>query len=261
MSALAMLGCALLLATTATSASNPAASLAPQTVLVASARAGVTQPLLLQVPAAPRAVALLFAGGHGGVRFANDAPVSLRGNFLVRSREQLLAEGIAVAVVGAASDRGEPVWLSDEFRLSADHAQDIGAAVDLLRGRLGVPVWLVGTSRGTLSAAAIGLALGTRIDGVVLTAGMTSVSQLAIDRFQVPVLLVHHEFDTCRSTHYLDLRQVSRKLAAPRSETLTFRGGRSDGPACEAFAHHGFNGIEAEVIRAIARWIAPGRPG
>jgi len=64
--------------------------------------------------------------------------------------------------------------------------------VDALRKRFRVPVWLVGTSRGTLSAAATGLQLGKATDGVVLTSTM---------------------------------------------------------------AYHGFNGIEAEVVAAIAKWI------
>jgi predicted esterase len=230
---------------------------AAETIAVASTRPGVMLPLLVESPAEPRAVVLLFAGGNGGVRFASNAPTTYSGNFLVRARGEFVANGIATAVVGASSDRTAPDWLTDQFRMSAEHAQDIGAAVEVLRTRFRRPVWLVGTSRGTLSAAAAGLQLGRRIDGVVLTSGMNSIKNLEIDRFEVPVLIVHHERDTCRVTDYRDLPQVTGKLKAPRSEVLTFSGGRSEGPACEAMAFHGFNGIEAEVIRAIALWIAP----
>ncbi len=230
---------------------------AAETIAVASTRPGVTLPLLVETPAEPRAIVLLFAGGNGGVRFARNEPTTYSGNFLVRARSEFGANGIATAVVGASSDLAAPDWLTDTFRTSAEHAHDVGAAVEVLRTRFQRPVWLVGTSRGTLSAAAVGLQLGRRIDGVVLTAGMTSIRRLAIDRFEVPVLIVHHQRDTCRVTDYRDLRQVTSKLKAPRSEVLTFSGGRSEGPACEAMAFHGFNGIEAEVIQAIALWIAP----
>jgi predicted esterase len=230
---------------------------AAETITVASTRPGVTLPLLVETPAEPRAVVLLFAGGNGGVRFASSAPMTYSGNFLVRARGEFVANGIASAVVGASSDRTAPDWLTDTFRTSAEHAQDIGVAVEVLRTRFRRPVWLVGTSRGTLSAAAVGLQLGHRIDGVVLTAAMNSIKALEIDRFEVPVLIVHHERDTCWVTDYRDLHQVTSKLKAPRSEVLTFSGGRSEGPACEAMAFHGFNGIEAEVIRAIALRIAP----
>jgi pimeloyl-ACP methyl ester carboxylesterase len=230
---------------------------AAETVVVASPRVGVVKPLLVQSPPQPRAVVLLFAGGHGGRRFDNDAPASFAGNFLVRSRGEFIANGMATAVVGAASDRQAPDWLTDGFRTGAEHALDVGAAVDALRARFQRPVWLVGTSRGTLSAAAAGLRLGRRIDGVVLAAGMTSVKDLDIDRFEVPVLLVHHVRDTCRVTDFRDLPQVRGRLKAPHTELVTFSGGRSEGPACEAMAYHGFNGIEADVVRAISRWIAP----
>jgi predicted esterase len=219
-------------------------------------RPGVTLRASLQVPQQPRAALLLFAGGNGGVSFAPDGtPASFKGNFLVRSRGLFVDQGLAIVVVGAPSDRGPPEYLTDTFRLSPEHATDVRALAEQVRARLKVPVWLVGTSRGTLSAAGAGLALGHAVDGVVLTASMMSIAELDIDRFDVPVLLVHHTQDTCRATDYRDLHRPRSKLAAPRTELLSFSGGRSTGPVCEAFSYHGFNGIEAEVIEAIARWI------
>ena len=155
------------------------------------------------------------------------------------------------------SDIGPPEYLTDAFRISAEHAADVRALVAAVRKRFDVPIWLVGTSRGTLSVGSVGLALGSAVDGVVLSSGMTSVADLAIDRFQVPVLLMHHTRDSCSATDYRDMRRVRGKLAAPRTELLTFDGGRSTGPACEAFSYHGFNGIEAEVVEATVRWISP----
>lgn len=34
-----------------------------------------------------------------------------------------------------------------------------------------------------------------------------------------------------------------------------FEGGVSVGDPCEAFAYHGYHGIEREVVHAIATWI------
>lgn len=223
-------------------------------------RPRVTQQVLVEPAPATRAVAILFAGGHGGVRFAGDGtPETLRGNFLVRSRALWHAHGIATATLGLPSDRGRPPFLDDPFRLSAEHAADVGAVVQTLRKRFNAPVWLVGTSRGTLSAAAVALNLAQKgaaaPDGVVLTASMTSVADLPIDTFAMPVLLAAHRQDTCAATDYRDLRRITLRLRAPRHEVLAFSGGRSTGPACEAFAYHGFNGIEDEVVAAIARWM------
>jgi alkylated DNA nucleotide flippase Atl1 len=237
-----------------------AAAAAHADVVHLATRPGVTQPLRVEPAADTRAVAILFAGGHGGVRFGGDGePQTLRGNFLLRSRALFHTHGVATATFGAPSDRARQPFLDDAFRLSDEHATDVGAVVEEMRRRFRVPVFLVGTSRGTLSAAAAALKLGGRAaaapDGVVLTAAMTSLVDQRIDAFAMPVLLVGHRLDTCRATDYRDLPRLAGRLRAPRHEVLTFGGGRSDGPPCEAFAYHGFNGIEDEAVAAIARWM------
>lgn len=39
------------------------------------------------------------------------------------------------------------------FRMSSAHAGDIGAVANYLKSEAAVPVWLIGTSMGTFSAA------------------------------------------------------------------------------------------------------------
>ena len=219
------------------------------------ARRGVTQPVLIEIPEQPKAAVVLFAGGDGGVVFANNQLASFRSNFLLRSRAEFLEHGFVVATLGASSDRPAPNYLDDRFRASKEHAEDVLAVVNSLRKRFGVPVWLVGTSRGTLSAAAAGLQLGKAIDGVVLTSTMAVVADLPIDRFEVPVLMVHHERDGCRETYFREAKHTAEKMKAPRMELVSFSGGKDEGKPCQAMAYHGFNGIEAEVVAAIARWI------
>jgi len=157
--------------------------------------------------------------------------------------------------MGAASDRTVPNYLDDAFRRSNDHAEDTRVVVDALRKQFGVPVWLVGTSRGTISAAAGGLHLGKAIDGVVLTSTMADVADLPVDRFEVPVLMVHHERDGCRETFYREAKSTAAKIRAPRTELVAVSGGTSEGRPCEAMAYHGFNGIEADVVARITDWI------
>jgi hypothetical protein len=41
----------------------------------------------------------------------------------------------------------------------------------------------------------------------------------------------------------------------PVKELITFTGGITRGDPCQAKAHHGYNGIEAEVVAKIADWI------
>jgi hypothetical protein len=74
---------------------------------------------------------------------------------------------------------------------------------------------------------------------------------------RVPALVVHHREDACQFTPYADIPTVLRELAnAPRRELLTFDGG--DPPQsrpCEARAAHGYLGLDAQVVKAIADWI------
>ena len=92
-----------------------------------------------------------------------------------------------------------------------------------------------------------------------------SLQDVALDQIRVPTLVVHHRDDGCRSSRYADTSWLMRRLsAAARRERLTFTGGdppQSD--PCEPLAPHGYFGIDAAVVEAIARWIvteAPGKP-
>lgn len=227
-------------------------------------RPDVTQRVLLVAPAAPQAVALLFAGGHGGLGlYPNGSMRWGDNNFVVRTRELFVERGLAVAVVDAPSDRQRSPFLSG-WRQSAEHAEDIGRLVEALRGRMGVPVWLVGTSRGTQSVAHLATVLeGRRApDGIVLTSsilvddGTPAVTAMPLERIRQPVLVVHHEADACALCPYSAVPALIGGLkASARAELLAFKGGISTGPVCAALAHHGFNGIEAEVVDAIVRWM------
>jgi hypothetical protein len=69
---------------------------------------------------------------------------------------------------------------------------------------------------------------------------------------------VHHRQDACRATPYADTIALLRDMAgAPRRELLTFEGGAppQSGP-CDARAPHGYFGLDAEVVAAIAKWIS-----
>ena len=236
----------------------------PRVVDVAS-RAGVTQRFLLLQPENAKATVILFAGGDGGLQMAPDGAMkSLRGNFLVRSRDLFAAQGLAVAVIDAPSARQSYPHLNN-FRQTAEHVADVKAAIAWLRQELKIPVWLVGTSRGTQSTAYIATQLlpaDGGPDGIVLTSSIfvdnrgRAVPDMALERIQVPVLVAHHVHDGCRNCLYSDLPRLTSRLdKAPRTAVLTFDGGNNVGDPCEARAYHGYNGIEADVVAKLAAWI------
>ena len=135
-------------------------------------RTGVTQRFLYLAPERPRAAVMLYAGGDGGLRIQPGQTITwLSGNFLVRSRSLFADKGLAVAVMDAPSDRQDGRHLT-AFRQTPQHAEDARAVIAWLREQTRAPVWLVGTSNGTLSAAYIATQLPREkggADGIVLT--------------------------------------------------------------------------------------------
>jgi pimeloyl-ACP methyl ester carboxylesterase len=230
-------------------------------------RPGATQRFLIITPDKPKAAVILFAGGDGGLTLEADGRIpKLAGNFLVRSRQQFADQGLTTVVIDAPSDRQSPPYLSGS-RQTAEHVSDVKAVIAWLREQAKIPVWLIGTSRGTQSAAYIATQLPLAeggADGIVLTSSIVrdqrsrAVPEMALDRVRIPVLVAHHRQDGCRACLFADVPPVLERLTAtPRKELMVFDGGISVGDPCEARAYHGFNGIEREVIERIATWIAP----
>lgn len=232
-----------------------------QQVIDIPTRPGVTQRFILLAPQHPKAAVILLAGGDGRLQISDSGNIgALKNNFLVRSSQLFAGQGLMVAIVDAPSDRQN---LKD-FRQTPEHVSDIKAVIARLKQQAGIPVWLVGTSRGTQSAAYIATQLidESGPDGIVLTSTILTdprsrpVPGMKLDALKIPVLVVHHEADGCRLCLFSDMPQLMDKLAKlPRKQLLTFKGGTSRGDPCEAMAYHGYNGLESEVVSQIADWI------
>jgi alpha-beta hydrolase superfamily lysophospholipase len=232
---------------------------------ILSTRPGVTQAYLLLRPAdRPVASVILFAGGAGQLNLTAAGIGGLKGNFLVRTRQLFAEQGFLVAVPDAPSDRG-PGGLA-RFRSSREHSEDIKAIVADLRAIADVPVWVVGTSMGSVSAANAGARLAEGgPDGVVLTSSVTrpsrdmgeSVDDVRLKDIRIPTLVVHHRGDKCAVSRYQDAVFLMKELrAAPRRELLSFDGGAPpQSEPCEARSAHGYLGLERQVVEAIAGWI------
>lgn len=209
-----------------------------------------------------RGVVVLLAGGAGKLGFQHARDRWRQGNFLVRSRHLFAAAGFAVAVPDAPSDRAREGLIG--WRGSAAHAMDIGGVLERLKQRWPTRAWLVGTSRGTISAANAGARL-RGIAGVVLTASVTEVSRgrsgtvfdARLGKIRLPVLLVHHRSDGCRVSPPSGVDKIlSRLPPGPARKKLIFDGGsppRSN--PCRGRSPHGFFGIEELVVGAITRWM------
>jgi dienelactone hydrolase len=235
-----------------------------QQVVEIPTRSGVTQRMIVISPANPKAAVVLFAGGHGGLQILPNGSFKWgEGNFLVRTRQLFADQGLLVALVDAPSDRQSPPYLGG-FRQKPEHAADIKAVIAWLREQSKVPVWLVGTSRGTQSAAYVATELldPDGPDGIVLSSTILAddnsrpVPAMPLGRIRIPVLVVHHEQDGCALCAFTNVPLLMEKLAnSPRKQVLSFKGGQNKGDPCEAMAYHGFNGLESDVVQKTAAWI------
>lgn len=233
--------------------------------------------LLLKPPSPPVASVILFTGGDGRVGIGDAGEVRIGGNFLIRTRDLWVREGLLTAVVDAPSDHQGSQGLG-AFRLYEAHARDIAHVVAFVRARAVAPVWLVGTSRGTLSVVNAGVRLGADgadgADGLVLTSSILrgfknrdgfvadDVVDVDLAAIRKPVLIAHHREDGCPSTQFADVAVLQAKLVnAPTVGILAYEGGLVPvGDRCEARSRHGYYGLEQRVVRDIAAWITGRRP-
>lgn len=228
-------------------------------------RPGVTVEFLLIKPDKPVASVILLEGGDGnlklsGTRVGND------GGFLASSRDEFAAHGLIVALVDAPSDRKGGKGMPAPSRNTGKHVQDIDAVVAWLKRTAPVPVWLVGVSRGTQSAAYVAIRGNEGIGGVVLASSMATVPErdksvpvpaMSLDRITVPTLVVAHKRDGCDHTSPKGAEEIKKGLTnASTVEVKYFEGGSEVGKdPCKHRTHHTFYGKEDEVVAAIAGFI------
>ena len=231
-------------------------------------REGVQQKFLLAELNKASASLILFAGGKGALDlysgvFGGAGMNWGRKNFLVRTRDDFLERGFNVAIVDAPSDyQGEKGMLYG-FRNSVEHVQDIDAVITYLKDNFTKPVWLIGTSRGTESAANIALNTSVGIDGVIFTSSMTeengggiSLPEMPLENIKVPALVTHHRDDGCRKTVPEGAQTIHSMLTgASVAEIKFYEGGYEESKPCKALSHHGYLGIEQKVLDDIADFI------
>ena len=227
---------------------------------------------------ADAALILLPGGGSFLDLDRGGCPRRLKGNSLVRTRAQSHRHGFVTALVDAPSDHHGKDGLGG-FRTAPEHAKDLGKVIVDVRRRTGLAVWLVGTSRGTISAvnAASRLTGLQAPDGLVITSPVTSgrkggrkawvaqtVFSLDLEAICVPVLVIAHADDKCIRTPPQLAAGITKRTSGVREQLVTVTGGPGrDGPAdvnsCKGRSPHGFIGQEEDVIAGIARFVRGSR--
>lgn len=227
-------------------------------------RSGVQQKFILMKPDKPVASVILFAGGHGMLDLQGSSDINWgSNNFLVRTREKFVEQGFIVAVVDAPSDKQEKPGMKFGFRDSDEHITDIDHVIIYLKKQANLPVWLIGTSRGTESAATIAIESKQKPHGLILTSSMsvendkgTAVTEMDLEKIKMPTLIVAHEDDGCHVTPPEGSQEIKEMLTnAEKVEVKMFSGGDETGKPCKAMSFHGFLEIEEKVVNAISKFI------
>lgn len=261
----------------------PPAPRCAEAAMVETAESGLQRYAFRAPPSAPAGgetvTLVLLPGGSGHVDLNEEGcPRALAGNSLVRSIPLFAAAGFGTALVDApAAYRGEDGL--GGYRVTAAHAEDLGRLIARLRERTRGSVWVIGTSRGAISAAnaASRLAGAAAPDGVVLTSALMSgqagarkawvaqsVFDLPLETLRLPLLVVGHAEDNCVRSPPALMDRLAERSAAVRRQVVLLTGGPGHAgmagtAACEGRSPHGYIDQEEEVVAGIARFIRGGR--
>src|SRR5215470_7858522 len=224
-----------------------------------------TPPVFLAKPArTARASVILMAGGNGLLALdSTGTMINNTGNFLIRSADLFLRNGLNVMMPDTAP--AHPLGLNFAGRLSSTHAAELQGFIYAALNRWGKPVWVVGTSNGSISTVTAGgfqpALAGLR--GVVLTSTTTvlplanqATFDLYASRITVPALVAWHRDNPCPFVPPAGSAILFTLIPSVDKASRTFEHGHSVATdPCGAFSEHGYAGIEEEVVKTIAEFI------
>ena len=150
------------------------------------------------------------------------------------------------------------------FRGSSGHVEDIDHIIQFLRALENIPVWLIGTSRGTESAANVAINSTEKPDGLVLTSSITvenrkgtAITEMELNKITIPTLIIANTDDKCLKTQAHGADKIASMLGqASLVKVNKFSGGdKPTSRPCGAMSYHCFTGIENDVVGYFARFI------
>jgi pimeloyl-ACP methyl ester carboxylesterase len=225
-------------------------------------REGVSVPIFTYWRSNAVATVVLFSGGAGGYGRIGEDGWPSGGNFLIRTGKHWANYPFNLVMVGRPTD-GIDLSLGD-VRTGEKHAADNVAIFKAIKLKSQLPIWLVGTSMGTISAtAAVIQDRENLISGIALTSSIVAykipgaVPKQDLENIRVPTLILHHEDDACWACRPHEVKNIASALInAPIKKTIFVSGGTgATGNPCEAQHYHGFVGRQDETVDLIAAWI------
>ena len=222
---------------------------------------GAHQRVLLAWAPHSRGTIVMLPGGAGDVGLARAGDIRHDDNFVVRTRSLWNARGYAVLIPDTI-DRGN----LRGWRSTPAYARVIGRLVDFAHGRLAGPVFLLGTSQGSIAAMnGAAHARAGSIAGVVLTESVSVMGHSGETVFsadpqavRVPALIVANGDDRCAVAPPQMAGRIAAAMTASRDVQVVMVSGGTTRSAsdCGSPTPHGYFGIEDEVVDRIAAWLA-----
>lgn len=182
-------------------------------------------------------------------------------NFVVRTVGQFASEKMNVVLMGKPEKAGDLRF--GKNRQSDSHASDVLEVVKFAK-KSNKPVWLVGTSLGSMSVTkAVTLDKENSVSGLVLSSTVfhskDGVGVLSIDTvgIGIPVLISHHAKDACPETNPKFINELKAKFSGSEriAVALIDAGDSPTGNPCGPTHWHGFVNAETETVRSITEFI------
>lgn len=192
----------------------------------------------------PKYVLIVMPGGHGtiGLKQNSDGTpfFSGKGNFLVRTRGIFADNDLAVVVI----DRGRSL---DRMR---------GVISDIKKKFPAAKIYIAGTSMSTTETIYMSENMDGEVAGFIHTSSVSAIGGLDTRNRKSRNLIVTHKNDGCqRITPTSSSIENGQRYGTP---LFIMEGGIDEGDPCQAAGHHGYRGIEQEVVDKIKAWIKQG---
>ncbi|MDI4236746.1 alpha/beta fold hydrolase [Bradyrhizobium sp. Arg237L] len=237
---------------------------APALVVELRLHSGMRQRLLYISPPKPLAAIVMLPGGGGNIGIESNGDVRHGDNFVVRSRELWVQRGYAVVIPDTTAHAN-----LRRDRSTPEYGRIVVELADFARSQAGVPVFLLGTSQGSIAAVnGAAHAPGGDVSGLVLTESVSrmgksgeTVFSAEPENVRVPVLIVANRSDRCNVAAPGDAPRIAAAMShSPEVQVRFVSGGISRSRrACGSLSPHGYYGIETRVVDLIARWISEHR--
>lgn len=182
---------------------------------------------------------ILMPGGSGLLNPRKEGSkivMAASGNFLIRSRSLFAGHQFVAASTDATTTVGR-----------------INAVVTDIEKRYGkLQIYVIGTSASTDATLDLAEKMDGQVAGFVHTSSFNRIASFDPRKLKSRNLIVIHEKDACRYT------RPSNGVASHNSygtDLIVMTGGKSADADCEAYAYHGYYGIERKTVDKIKAWI------